>query len=212
MLEWPSIGLIHVANVILFVGICSPAEQWICISGEIGLRKSTTLAFSAMLTLVAGCATDIGSFTSTKPAKAPVASSVPQQQVATNQQQNGQSQLAPIPPAGQATFAPAPKPGAGGLATGSQAGRKLSETELQTMLAGNSVIVADGRRLEYGRSGSYQETRNGQAIAVGTYQIRDVSVCVQFTTGLTRCDSIVQDGDKLFVEDRNGQRLPAQIG
>ncbi|MEK6205433.1 MAG: hypothetical protein N2B02_07380, partial [Amylibacter sp.] len=147
---------------------------------------------------------------------APVGSSVPQQQVATNQQHYGQPQLAPIPPAGQATFAPAPKPGAGGLATGSYspvpAGRKLSEVELRAMLTGKSIIVADGRKLEYGRSGSYQETRNGQAIAVGTYQIRDVSVCVQFTTGLTRCDSIVQDGNQLFVEDRNGQRLPAQIG
>jgi len=212
VLEWPSIGLNRVANLFYSRESVHLRSSGFAFCGEIRLRKSTTLAFAAMLTLVAGCATDIGSFTSTKPAKAPVASSVPQQQVATNQQQDGQSQLAPIPPAGQATFAPAPKPGAGGLATGSQAGRKLSETELQTMLAGNSIIVADGRRLEYGRSGSYQETRNGQAIAVGTYQIRDVSVCVQFTTGLTRCDSIVQDGDQLFVEDRNGQRLPAQIG
>ncbi len=174
-----------------------------------------------MLSLTSGCATDLGSFTSSDPAPAPVASSAQQQQVATNQQQYGQPQygqpqLAPIPPAGQATFAPAPKPGVGGLATGSvtpaPAGRKLSESELRTMLAGKSIIVADGRRLEYGRSGSYQETRNGQPIAVGKYQIRDVSVCVQFTTGLTRCDSIVQDGNQLFVEDRNGQRLPAQVG
>lgn len=169
-----------------------------------------------MLTLASGCAADMGSFTSSDPAPAPVVSSAPQQQVATNQQQYGQPQLAPIPPAGQATFAPAPKPGASGLVTGSNspapAGRKLSEAELRSMLAGKSIIVADGRRLEYGRSGSYQETRNGQAIAVGTYQIRNVSVCVQFTTGLTRCDSIVQDGNQLFVEDRNGLRLPAQIG
>jgi len=184
--------------------------------GVIGLRKSTTLAFAAILPLAGGCATDIGSFTSSDPAPAPVVSSGQQQQVATNQQPNAQQQLGPIPPAGQATFAPAPKPGAGGLTTGSvtqsTTGRKLSEAELRSMLAGKSIIVADGRKLEYGRSGSYQETRNGQAIAVGTYQIRDVSVCVQFTTGLTRCDSIVQDGDRLFVEDRNGQRLPAQIG
>ena len=180
--------------------------------GVIGLRKSTTLAAVAVLSLVSGCATDIGSFTSSDPA--PAASTVPQQQVATNQPQYGHPPR--IPPPGQATFAPAPKPGAGGLTTGSYSpapsGRRLSETELRSMLAGKAIVVADGRRLEYGPSGSYQETRNGQAIAVGTYQIRDVSVCVQFTTGLTRCDSIVQDGNQLFVEDRNGQRLPAQVG
>ena len=184
------------------------SAQWVCFLGVIGLRKSTTLAFAAILPLVGGCATDLGSFTSSDPAPAPAVAAGSQQQVATNQQ--------PVPPAGQATFAPAPKPGAGGLATGSvatpQSGRKLSEAELRAMLAGKSILVADGRRLEYGRSGSYQETRNGQAIAVGTYQIRDVSVCVQFTTGLTRCDSIVQDGNRFFVEDRNGIRLPAQFG
>ena len=80
------------------------------------------------------------------------------------------------------------------------------------MLTGRTITVADGRTLEFGRSGSYQETRNGQPIAVGQYRIRDVSVCVQFTTGLTRCDSIVQDGNRFFVEDRNGIRLPAQFG
>ncbi|WP_337660607.1 hypothetical protein [Anderseniella sp. Alg231-50] len=178
------------------------------------MRKLTTLAAIAMLSLASGCATDIGSFTSSDPAPVTTASTVPQQQVATNQPQYGQPPR--IPPPGQATFAPAPKPGAGGLATGSYspspAGRRLSETELRSMLAGKAIVVADGRRLEYGPSGSYQETRNGQAIAVGTYQIRDVSVCVQFTTGLTRCDSFVQDGSQLFVEDRNGQRLPAQVG
>ena len=181
----------------------------------LGLRKLSSLAVVAVLPLVAGCATDIGSFTSSDPAPTTTASTtVPQQQVATNQPQYGQPSR--IPPAGQATFAPAPKPGAGGLATGSYSsvptGRKLSDGELRSMLAGKSIVVADGRRLEYGPSGSYQETRNGQPVAVGTYQIRDVSVCVQFTTGLTRCDSFVQDGNQLFVEDRNGQRLPAQIG
>ena len=180
--------------------------------GLFGLRKLTTLVAVATLSLASGCATDIGSFTSSDPAPAPGA----QQQVATNQPQYGQPQLAPIPPAGQATFAPAPKPGAGGLSNGSYSpapmGRKISEAELRSLLAGKFVTVADGRRLEYGPSGSYQETRNGQTIAAGTYQIRDVSVCVQFTTGLTRCDSFVQDGNQLFVEDRNGQRLPARIG
>jgi hypothetical protein len=212
--EWPSIGLIPVANRntsgrIFFFQISGFDE-----CGVIGLHKSTTLAAVAMLSLVSGCATDIGSFTSSDPAPVTTSSTVPQQQVATNQPQYGQPPR--VPPPGQATFAPAPKPGAGGLATGSYApapaGRRLSQAELSSMLAGRSVVVADGRRLEYGPSGSYQETRNGQAIAVGTYQIRDVSVCVQFTTGLTRCDSFVQDGNQLFVEDRNGQRLPAQVG
>ena len=216
MLGWPSIGLNPVANLQTTVGMFCLRYSGLAFCGVRNLRNTTTLALAAMMTLLGGCSTDLGSFTSSDPAPAPAVSSAPQQKVATNQQQNGQPQLAPIPPAGQATFAPAPKPGAGGLATGSvspaQTGRKLTEAELRSMLAGKSIIVADGRRLEYGRSGSYQETRNGQAIAVGTYQIRDVSVCVQFTTGLTRCDSIVQDGNRLFVEDRNGQRLPAQIG
>lgn len=129
------------------------------------------------------------------------------------QPQYQQPRYAQVPPAGQAAFAPAPKPGSGTYGTPAQLpARKLSEQELKTLLAGKTVTVADGRRLEYGRSGSYQETRNGQLIAVGQYRIRDVSVCVQFTTGLSRCDSFVQSGETLYVEDKNGLRLPARPG
>jgi hypothetical protein len=97
-------------------------------------------------------------------------------------------------------------------ATPAPAGRMLGEQELRQMLTGKTITVADGRTLEFGRSGSYQETRNGQPIAVGQYRIRDVSVCVQFTNGLSRCDSFVENNGQLFVEDRNGTRLPAQRG
>ncbi len=195
-------------------------------TGVLKLRDLVRIGCVAALLSASGCATDIGSFTSSDPAPAPA-----QQQVASNPSTQtpvpyGQpaplpSQQQPslqLPPQGQAAFAPAPKPGGDAYAAGAsgaqapaQAGRKLGETELRNLLTGQTIAVADGRSLEYGRAGSYQETRNGQAIAVGTYQIRDVSVCVQFTTGLTRCDSIVQDGDSYFVEDRNGQRLPAQL-
>jgi hypothetical protein len=135
----------------------------------------------------------------------------PQQQTASNQQ-NGLPPLEPVPPQGQAAFAPAPKPGgySSQQAFPTTSGRRLPEPELRALLTGNSIAVADGRVLEFGPSGSYQETRNGQPIAAGQYQIRDVSVCVQFSSGLSRCDSFVRDGNQLFVEDRNGQRLPAR--
>ena len=172
-----------------------------------------------MLALLSGCATDVGSFTDSKPAPSQQAS-IPQTSQPVPYGQPAPANLPPVPPQGQVAFAPAPSPGGGGFATNSVgqapasslSGRKLSENELRQLLTGKSITVADGRTLEYGRSGSYQESRNGQALAVGTYLIRDVSVCIQFTTGLTRCDSLVQDGDNLFVEDRNGQRLPAQVG
>jgi hypothetical protein len=181
------------------------------------LRKFLTLAAFALLPLAGGCATDIGSFTESAPTPAQQQASIPNTQQPIPYGQPA-PQAQPVPPAGQVAFAPAPQPGGGGLATGSAvpgpalSGRKLTEQELRSTLTGRSVTVADGRTLEYGRSGSYQESRNGQAVAVGTYQIRDVSVCIQFTTGLTRCDSIVQDGDRIYVEDRNGQRLPARLG
>lgn len=185
-----------------------------------GLRTFRSAVMVSMLAVLAGCSTDVGSFTDSQPAPAQQAS-IPQTNQPVPYGQPAPNSLPPVPPQGQAAFAPAPKPG-GGFATNSVgqaptpapafSGRKLSEGELRQLLTGKSITVADGRTLEYGRSGSYQESRNGQAIAVGTYLIRDVSVCIQFTTGLTRCDSLVQDGDRLFVEDRNGQRLPAQVG
>jgi hypothetical protein len=177
-------------------------------------RISTVLAVSF---LVSGCAMDLGGWGSDEPTKlaAPAPQPQPQQQVATNpygQPAQPQYQQPAVPP-GQAAFAPAPKPGDGSFAaTPAPAGRMLGEQELRQMLTGKTITVADGRRLEYGRSGSYQETRNGQPIAVGQYRIRDVSVCVQFTNGLSRCDSFVDNNGQLFVEDRNGTRLPAQRG
>jgi len=185
------------------------------------LRKFMTLAAIASLSVLGGCSTDIGSFTDSAPAPAPQQqASIPQTTQPVPYGQPVPGNLPPVPPQGQAAFAPAPTPGGGSLATGSTfqqpasttTGRKLGEQELRTALTGKTIAVADGRTLEYGRAGSYQESRNGQVIAVGTYNIRDVSVCMQFTTGLTRCDSIVQDGDQFFVEDRNGLRLPAQFG
>jgi hypothetical protein len=177
-------------------------------------RISTVLAVSF---LVSGCAMDLGGWGSDEPTKlaAPAPQPQPQQQVAANpygQPAQPQYQQPAVPP-GQAAFAPAPKPGDGSFAaTPAPAGRMLGEQELRQMLTGKTITVADGRRLEYGRSGSYQETRNGQPIAVGQYRIRDVSVCVQFTNGLSRCDSFVDNNGQLFVEDRNGTRLPAQRG
>jgi hypothetical protein len=193
-------------------------------------RKSLILLGVALL--ASGCAMDLGGMWSddTPQLSSQAPQPQPQQQVATSQYgqpaapvqpQYGQpaqpQQYAqPVPPDGQAAFAPAPKPGEGSF-TGSTvplapAGAKLGEEQLRSLLPGRTITVADGRTLEYGRSGSYQESRNGQVISVGQYQIRDVSVCVQFTTGLSRCDSFVDQNGQLFVEDRNGQRLPAQAG
>jgi hypothetical protein len=188
-----------------------------------GVDYRSLVAVMGVALLASGCAMDLGGWGSDDSSK--LSSSAPQpqpqQQVATSQYgqpapaqpQYGQPQYQPpVPPAGQAAFAPAPKPGDGSF-TGSTtrpSGRMLAEQELRSVLPGRTITVADGRTLEYGRSGSYQESRNGQVIAVGQYNIRDVSVCVQFTSGLSRCDSFVDDNGQLYVEDRNGLRLPAQ--
>lgn len=185
-------------------------------------REYLVLCLGAAL-LTGGCAMDMGGWGSDDAPTASAPAPAPRQQVATSQYgqpapqqpQYNQPQYStqPVPPSGQAAFAPAPKPGDGTF-TGSvaPAGRMLGEQELRQLLTGKTITVADGRTLEFGRSGSYQESRNGQPIAVGQYNIRDVSVCVQFTTGLSRCDSFVDNGGQLYVEDRNGQRLPAQAG
>lgn len=183
------------------------------------LQRARISAVAIAALLVSGCAMDIGGWGSDDSSKlaapAPQPQPQPQQQVATNQYgQPAQPQYQqPAVPPGQAAFAPAPKPGDGSFApVPAPAGRMLGEQELRQILTGRTITVADGRTLEYGRSGSYQETRNGQPIAVGQYRIRDVSVCVQFTNGLSRCDSFVENNGQLFVEDRNGTRLPAQRG
>lgn len=202
------------------------------VGGKFGMGSlhRKTIALVGVALMASGCAMDLGGMWSddTPQVSAQAPQPQPQQQVATSQYgqpvppaQPQYGQLAqpqqyqqPVPPAGQVAFAPAPKPGEGSF-TGSTvppAGAKLGEEQLRSLLPGRTITVADGRTLEYGRSGSYQESRNGQVISVGQYQIRDVSVCVQFTTGLSRCDSFVDQNGQLFVEDRNGQRLPAQAG
>jgi hypothetical protein len=187
-------------------------------AGIMRLRLQYIAVCAGVALLASGCAMDLGGWGSddsgpTASAPAPQ----PQQQVASTQYapppvpSQQQYPGVDVPPAGQAAFAPAPAPGDPTFSTSPVAsGRTLGEPELRQLLTGKTITVADGRTLEYGRSGSYQESRNGQAIAVGQYRIRDESVCVQFTTGLSRCDSFVDNGGQLFVEDRNGQRLPAQ--
>ena len=163
-----------------------------------GSLHRKTIALVGVALLASGCAMDLGGMWSDDTPQVSAQAPQPQPPVATSQY----------------AFAPAPKPGEGSF-TGSTvppAGAKLGEQQLRSLLPGRTITVADGRTLEYGRSGSYQEGRNGQVISVGQYQIRDVSVCVQFTTGLSRCDSFVDQNGQLFVEDRNGQRLPAQAG
>ena len=193
-------------------------------NGEMRLRIRTFAACAGLALMTSGCAMDIGGWGSDSSAPTAAAPAPqPQQQVASQQyapppvpsqqQYSGQQQYPPanVPPPGQAAFAPAPAPGDPSFPSNTASvGRTLGEPELRQLLTGKTVTVADGRTLEFGRSGSYQESRNGQAIAVGQYRIRDESVCVQFTTGLSRCDSFVDNGGQLFVEDRNGQRLPAQ--
>lgn len=156
----------------------------------------------AVLVLAGGCAMDMGGMLSSKsdPAPAPQIAAAPPPQPQSSYETTQSTTT--VPPSGQSAFTPAPQPGLGMM---------LQEVELKATLPGHTVMLEDGTVLQYGPSGSFTETRSGQPVAAGQYTIRDVSVCVQYVNGVSRCDSFVRDQGVLFIEDRFGARRRATV-
>ena len=81
----------------------------------------------------------------------------------------------------------------------------VPDGELLQMIQGRTVT--SGRaQLTYGADGSY--TYNGRN--PGHYRVANGQICVDFNSGGSRCDTIVREGNQLFMVNRAGQRFDFQ--
>ena len=81
----------------------------------------------------------------------------------------------------------------------------VPDGELLQLIQGRTV--ASGRaQLTYGADGSY--TFNGRN--PGHYRVANGQICVDFDSGGSRCDTIVREGNQLFMVNRAGQRFDFQ--
>jgi hypothetical protein len=81
----------------------------------------------------------------------------------------------------------------------------VPDSELLQLIQGRTVT--SGRaQLAYGADGSY--TYNGRN--PGHYRVANGQICVDFNRGGSRCDTIVREGNQLFMINRAGQRFAFQ--
>ena len=81
----------------------------------------------------------------------------------------------------------------------------IPDGELLQLIQGRTVV--SGRaQLTYGADGSY--TFNGRN--PGHYRVANGQICVDFDSGGSRCDTIVREGNQLFMVNRAGQRFDFQ--
>ena len=82
---------------------------------------------------------------------------------------------------------------------------------LQAALAGQELVFFDDGRSVYGEDGYYSYTYGGGGTWEGEWRAEaDSVVCVTFVTGMTRCDRIVRNGDRLVVLTEEGERFPVK--
>jgi hypothetical protein len=114
------------------------------------------------------------------------------------------TQLFMVNPAGQ-RFAFQPQGSAATAAATPASSTPIPDGELLQIIQGRTVT--SGRaQLAYGADGSY--TYNGRN--PGHYRVANGQICVDFNNGGSRCDTIVREGNQLFMVNRAGQRFDFQ--
>ncbi len=82
---------------------------------------------------------------------------------------------------------------------------------LTARLSGQTLVYFDEGQSVYEEDGQYQYIYGDGGIWYGHWTVTDNSVvCVTFVTGVTRCDRIVQNGDRLVVQTADGMRFPVR--
>lgn len=85
----------------------------------------------------------------------------------------------------------------------------LPPEALTSALSGQTLVFFDDGRSVYNGDGTYNYTYGGGGTWYGHWRVEgDSLVCVTFVTEVTRCDLVVQNGDRLVVLTADGQRFP----
>jgi hypothetical protein len=87
---------------------------------------------------------------------------------------------------------------------------RLSKAELTDYLSGYVLEFYNDNLATYRPDGSYLFNYTPQDDALpGTYKVsEDSSVCTNFSNGFSRCDFIVQSGQRHVMIIKNGDRYP----
>ena len=85
----------------------------------------------------------------------------------------------------------------------------LAENALQQRLSGQTLTFYDDGVSKYYVDGRYSYTyAQDGGTAYGYWSISNGAVCVEFLNGFSRCDMIVQNGNRLILLDERGDRYP----
>lgn len=87
--------------------------------------------------------------------------------------------------------------------------RLLDQGALAETLTGKTLVFYDDGQSIYNDDGTYSYTYGGGGTWLGYWRVEGESlVCVTFVTEVTRCDMIVQNGERLVLLTVDGQRFP----
>ena len=88
---------------------------------------------------------------------------------------------------------------------------RLGHAELTDKLSGQTLTFYDGATSVFNLDGTYSYTYGGGGTWLGGYKIgTDSTACVEFVTGVSRCDLYIMNHDQLVLITKDGLRFPVQ--
>ena len=88
--------------------------------------------------------------------------------------------------------------------------QKFSQAKLQSLIEGQVLEFFDGSKSTYEATARYGYTYTDDGpIWGGEYSVTGASqICVEFDNGSSRCDTIVQAGERVVLITADGERYP----
>lgn len=89
--------------------------------------------------------------------------------------------------------------------------RPLSQSEVDDLTAGQTIVFYDDGESKYSVGGAYSYTYASGESAFGHYTIaEDGTVCVTYRNGFSRCDRYVRSGNRIVLLTEKGLRFPVR--
>jgi hypothetical protein len=83
-----------------------------------------------------------------------------------------------------------------------------TKQEIVKSFVGKTAWFSYGGHATYSADGSYLYYDRSSGASRGKYTINDGSICVNFYTGHSRCDSIHKDGNDFILINNKGEKYP----
>ena len=89
--------------------------------------------------------------------------------------------------------------------------RPMDQATLSAAVTGQTLTFFDGGESRFETDGKYSWTYGEGGTWLGHYVVgEDSTICITFVTGVERCDLYVQNGERLVLITREGQRFPVK--